>query len=672
MPRTVRVLLGVIVLAVASSAAAQSTLTLDKTLPVQLFEPGIGPTPFFTVEGAEGLGKGLYGLSLTLNYQSKPFRIANVRGTTIGTDQWAVKSQLGADVVGAFGITDRIQLGVGLPVSLGMTGQPVATGVTGLPETSTLSGAGIGDLRAELKWQFWRKRTETQSFSLAAVPVLTVPLAASGYAASGAEASQRDFLGDRYPTFRPRVAAEFKQGPLHVGGNLGAILRARSQYLGEDLSHQLMYSAAIGYDIGRKVVVRPVIEISGRHGFNSYQDTSPLELSGGVKVIVQRMWEITVGGGGGLIGGIGAPQARGFIGVAFNPDFRDRDGDGIPDVFDECPDQPEDKDGFKDADGCPDPDNDGDGIPDEQDKCPNEPEDFDGFQDEDGCPDLDNDHDGIPDIRDACPFDAEDGLAPKPDDGCPVDKTDSDGDGIMDNVDKCPEEAEDKDGFQDEDGCPDPDNDGDGVPDSLDQCPDEPEDMDGFEDDDGCPDPDNDKDGVPDKDDKCPNEPETINGFQDDDGCPDKGEVKVVLNDKENKIEVKEGVNFRVRGDEVVVGVTSHSILSQLAQVLRGHSEIAKLKIIAHGGPNDSKALMARRASAVRLFLIGKGVGADRLQAALGGTGGSKQHLEFIIEARKVKGKKAVGDQPAEGEKPEGGEGGDTPPPPAEDATPSE
>src|SRR6202042_3348970 len=65
----------------------------------------------------------------------------------------------------------------------------------------------------------------------------------------------------------------------------------------------------------------------------------------------------------------------------------DRDGDGIPDDVDKCPDQPEDKDGFQDADGCPDPDNDGDGIPDIADKCPNEPETKNGYQDADGCPD---------------------------------------------------------------------------------------------------------------------------------------------------------------------------------------------------------------------------------------------------------------------------------------------
>jgi outer membrane protein OmpA-like peptidoglycan-associated protein/opacity protein-like surface antigen len=131
----------------------------------------------------------------------------------------------------------------------------------------------------------------------------------------------------------------------------------------------------------------------------------------------------------------------------------DRDGDGIPDSIDKCPDQPEDKDMFQDQDGCPDPDNDGDGIPDIVDKCPLDPEDFDGFQDADGCPDLDNDGDGIPDA-----------------------------------VDKCPNEPEDKDGFQDLDGCPDPDNDNDGIPDIVDKCPNEPETINGFQDEDGCPD----------------------------------------------------------------------------------------------------------------------------------------------------------------------------------------
>ncbi len=105
--------------------------------------------------------------------------------------------------------------------------------------------------------------------------------------------------------------------------------------------------------------------------------------------------------------------------VSSPPPPSDRDGDGIVDEDDACPDDAEDYDGFEDADGCPDPDNDGDGIPDTEDACPNAPEDFDGFEDEDGCPDPDNDGDGILDVDDQCPDEPEVYNGIEDEDGCP-------------------------------------------------------------------------------------------------------------------------------------------------------------------------------------------------------------------------------------------------------------
>jgi len=131
-------------------------------------------------------------------------------------------------------------------------------------------------------------------------------------------------------------------------------------------------------------------------------------------------------------------------------------------------------------------DTDGDGIDDGDDRCVDDPEDKDGYEDEDGCPDNDNDSDGIADADDACPMQAESKNGIDDDDGCPED--DKDGDGLIGSADECPDAAEDMDGFEDDDGCPDNDNDGDGVADASDKCADEAETKNGFEDDDGCPD----------------------------------------------------------------------------------------------------------------------------------------------------------------------------------------
>lgn len=118
----------------------------------------------------------------------------------------------------------------------------------------------------------------------------------------------------------------------------------------------------------------------------------------------------------------------------------DRDYDGIPDEFDECPQFAETYNKFEDSDGCPDtvseekskfqfPDSDGDGFEDRIDKCVEYPETFNGYLDDDGCPEIIPQNSG--------------------------NELDSDSDSIADSVDACPNEKETINGFKDADGCPD-------------------------------------------------------------------------------------------------------------------------------------------------------------------------------------------------------------------------
>jgi type IX secretion system PorP/SprF family membrane protein len=104
----------------------------------------------------------------------------------------------------------------------------------------------------------------------------------------------------------------------------------------------------------------------------------------------------------------------------FKSKQKDRDGDGVLDVVDDCPKIP----GLLDLNGCPDKDK--DGIKDNEDECPDE---F-GLKINNGCPDKDGD--GIVDKKDECP--EVPGLAIFK--GCP----DTDGDGLQDKYDNCPKE----------------------------------------------------------------------------------------------------------------------------------------------------------------------------------------------------------------------------------------
>jgi hypothetical protein len=581
----------------------------------QLFQPAIGPRNFITVENPSVPDNKRLGFNLTLNYQRRPYVVFTEGGNP--TESHLVDHQLTTELDAAMGLFGRYQIGIGIPFSPYLAGDQIDA--MGMPTHFRLTESGIGDMRIEGK-ALLATLGEDEEYTVGISAGLTVPTSKLGPAT---------YLGDKTVTGRVKALFAAELGPMRLGANLGVLIRETSTSFATQVGPQLLYGVAALYPATDKLDA--IMELHGRSGLNQfidfYSDVNPVELDIAGRFAIGGMWNVTVGGGRGFGSGLGAPDLRLFLAAGFNPDYRDRDHDGVLDVNDKCPDQPEDRDGFQDQDGCPDPDNDGDTIPDDKDKCPNEAEDFDQFEDADGCPEPDNDKDGIPDINDACPNAPEDGKGKNPHDGCPSSTEDSDGDGIPDAVDKCPDEPEDKDGFQDEDGCPDPDNDGDGIPDNFDTCPNEAEDPDGFEDEDGCPDPDNDKDGIPDATDKCPNEAETWNGNKDEDGCPDPGPAIVHLG--EGRIEVVPKIGFVSHGGKQQLKDTAAKAVFDVALAMKGHPEIKRVRIEVHaeaGGRDETQ----RRAEVIRDYLVSQGVDAARLVPVGAGSGASQ--VDFIID----------------------------------------
>ncbi|WP_242344410.1 OmpA family protein [Anaeromyxobacter terrae] len=268
----------------------------------------------------------------------------------------------------------------------------------------------------------------------------------------------------------------------------------------------------------------------------------------------------------------------------------DTDKDGVPDVDDRCPEIP----GPAETGGCPPvaKDSDSDGLPDDIDRCPLDPEDRDGFQDEDGCPDPDNDGDGIVDKADACPLEA----GPMETRGCPV--KDRDGDGVSDLADACPDVA----GLKVLAGCPDSDS--DGLADAEDKCPQQA----GTKENGGCPDVDTDGDTIADRLDKCPSQfgPPP-------DGCPKKYTLVEV---KREKIDIKQQVHFATAKFRVLPD--SFPLLNQVVQVLRDFSNM-RISIEGHTDAVGTEAanmkLSQRRSEAVLDYLISKGISPERLEA---------------------------------------------------------
>ncbi|MEO0900763.1 MAG: DUF5723 family protein [Bacteroidota bacterium] len=115
---------------------------------------------------------------------------------------------------------------------------------------------------------------------------------------------------------------------------------------------------------------------------------------------------------------------------------RDKDGDGIKDKKDGCPEVA----GPIENNGCPWPDTDGDTVTDNEDECLDTP----GEVENKGCPWPDGDNDGVFDEEDDCPEVA----GPTENNGCPW--PDGDNDGVFDKDDECP----DLPGTVANNGCP--------------------------------------------------------------------------------------------------------------------------------------------------------------------------------------------------------------------------
>ncbi len=257
----------------------------------------------------------------------------------------------------------------------------------------------------------------------------------------------------------------------------------------------------------------------------------------------------------------------------------DRDGDGIIDADDKCPDTP----GLAKYEGCPDTDE--DGIIDSEDDCPEVA----GLADFNGCPDTDGD--GITDAKDKCPN--KPGVVAN--DGCPEETKDRDGDGIEDSKDDCP----DTPGTARFNGCAD--TDGDGIADPKDNCPT----VAGTTRFNGCPDTDG--DGIADSADKCP----TVAGTAKYEGCPP---PKITEEDKQTLEFATQAIEFET--GSATIRTRSYSVLDQVASILLKYPDY-NVSIDGFtdsvGGAASNKSLSERRAKACYEYLKGKGVASNRM-----------------------------------------------------------
>jgi hypothetical protein len=567
---------GLASLAGARRADAQTIPSID----ARTWRPSFDPGANFITEPSVSPAAGNWNVGAYTNYSFHPVTVFHAGSGDVAFRP--VEHLVGMDIGGSVGITDKIAVGASLPLILWQDGNsPLPTTISSSDRTPAF---GIGDAALSLKGTL--VSNAGGGFGLASMTSVTFPTG-----------DRTSFYGDGSVTAMTKVAAEYSFVIVTANASLGYKARTDQHVWPAPSAGGVTFGDEIPWTVGITLAPslfkidpqnRHRIELAA-HGWVPGGPVAPFGLGdpgasalSPVMLAVDDRMEIghyrdvyaSYGVDIGLNNAVGVPAFRAIVGIGWSPREHDMDHDGIPDDLDQCPEIPEDRDGFEDGDGCPDIDNDNDGIVDKEDACPNVP----GVESPDpkknGCPPEDRDHDGIPDAADACPDEFGEASTDPKMNGCPT--NDRDGDGIPDKIDKCPDQPEDKDGYKDEDGCPDPDDDGDGISDKDDACPKVPGEPSTDPTRNGCPNPDRDGDTYENDVDKCPDTAEVFNGVDDDDGCPDQGgKPLAVFTEKNGAVTLKLDKPIKFAGTDAApeVDASSDMVLRAVALELYHHRD---------------------------------------------------------------------------------------------------
>jgi OmpA-OmpF porin, OOP family len=451
----------------ASSRWAGPALALSLSLPlypsiahaqsegfaINRFDPAERGSDWFAADSLDLRGHGRLMLGATGDFAEKPLVLYDGEGDAVRN---IIEHQLFVHVGASLVLWERLRLGVNLPILAYQEGEG---GTLQGQRFEAAEGAALGDLRlgADVRLLGAYRSAVTLAGGLAV------------YAPTGEQAA---FASDGKVRLLPRLLVAGDIGNLTYSAKLGVLYRANDRgFNGEAKGTEAVMAAAIGYrnDDGRLVVGPELFGstvVADGDAFFSRRAT-PFELIFGAHYKVTEDVRLGAGFGPGLTRGFGSPQFRGLLSLEWAPEPEreplvlprpdvpaDRDGDGIVDRDDACPDEPGEKSDDPRKHGCPLPaDRDRDGILDADDACPDEP----GEKSEDpqkhGCPRPDTDRDGIFDDEDACVNEPGVRTTDPTTNGCPLPK-DSDKDTIFDPEDACPQTPGPRDPDPKKNGCP--------------------------------------------------------------------------------------------------------------------------------------------------------------------------------------------------------------------------
>ncbi len=313
-------------LMLAASAALAQTSPSSPDLNAQIFRPSIDGQRTLLVDDATVSRRFRPSARLLFQYVNDPL-------VYVVDDQ---QTRVVSDIVQADALLavayDRLRLGLDIPVYL------LASGIEG-------DENGLGDVGAEARLVLLDP--ERDLFGLGLEGRLDFPTA-----------NMANSLGNSGLSYQVGGIFDLRIEDTLIALNVGTKGVPETILDNVTIDDQFYYRAGLAQSLLDDDEAGISVELGGAFNYGESLTNTPSVpveglLGGWVRV---GDFVLRAGGGIGLTEGIGAPDARVLLGVGYEPPTTaDRDRDGILDDDDECRTEPEDIDGYKDKDGCPDP-----------------------------------------------------------------------------------------------------------------------------------------------------------------------------------------------------------------------------------------------------------------------------------------------------------------------------
>jgi len=292
---------GIVALFIAASMLAASSAHAVRLIApkAQRFHPTTDGQGALTVDTDQTLCPGQFNVGVTVSGARKPLDLGDIRALKI--QKVIVDELYTADLTVAYGFTSDITLGVDVPYNYLRKGVNVTTNTED-------SDSNLGDIRVNAKFRV----LEGGRYGLALIPFANFDTGNDDYLLSEGKFGIGMKVAGHYDVTKP-LTLYANLGVEHIGD------------IGTGSSNPGYYTPWIQYGVGAKYLLpwrkdSIVAEVNGETPWATpyaHSTLSPLEVLAAYRTEVWPGITLQAGGGGGLNKGMGAPQWRGILGIAF-------------------------------------------------------------------------------------------------------------------------------------------------------------------------------------------------------------------------------------------------------------------------------------------------------------------------------------------------------------------